>query len=365
MSEAPEFGDRMPLPPTDTKAPDSSRALGRFLYGVRAKWLHATHRKYPPSCVPPPVLVKKLLVIQVERIGDLVLAEPALRALRKHYADSERVLVAPAIAKDLFAGSGWGIIKTPDYFDELLKHGREYDMVVDLTGRLELKIARMLKRAQIPVRVGFERGGRGVWATHTVPIPPITVPTRELYLHLTNYIGAPSDDAIPRLPCGQDRIKRGKNIWKEMGFKRPVVIMPGAHYAEQRWSIENFATVGKTLRGQGIEVAVICGPGEEEMGIQLAGEIKVPLFKAPPMTALLDALSASSVVVCNNTGPLHIACALGVPTVSTMGPTVPWRWWPKGDKPAIVFRGGEDGPVGNLEQIDPAEVAAATLHLLG
>ncbi len=359
----PDFGDSMPPPPSDTRTRDSSHWRGRVFYGLRKKWLRLLHHPEQPGTLIPPDLVSSLLVIQLERLGDLILAEPALRALRRHYPNAKRTLIAPPFARELFAGAGWGEVAPPDAIIGIRKKYGGFDLAVDLTGRVELKIARLLAKSDIPFRVGMDRGGRGVYFTHPVPPPAVTVPTREVYLALTNAIGATAEDSIPRLPCGEDRLERGRKHWEKQNLEDPVVIMPGAHFPAQRWSLQAFATVSRVLQRKGIDIAVIVGPGEEDMGKRLIELEPAALIAAPSMTTFMDLLAASSVVACNNTGPLHLAASLGVPTVSIMGPTVPWRWWPASDAPAIVFRGGSDGPYGHMHEIDPMEVAAAALHL--
>ncbi len=358
-----DFGDSMPPPPEDTRTLDSTHWRGRFAYGLRKKWLRTIHGKPGPGPILSRDHVSSLLVIQLERLGDLILAEPALSALRRQFPQAKRTLVAPPFAKDLFAGAGWGDVAPPEALVGLQQKYGGFDLVVDLTGRVELKIARMLKKSRIPNRVGMDRGGRGVYYTHAVAPPPITLPTREVYLKLTASIGAMSEDAIPRLPSGEDRLARGHEKWSELHLQDPVVIMPGAHFPSQRWALQSFAMVMRVLQRKGVDVAVIVGPGERDMGERLIELEAAPLVIAPPMTTFMDMLAASSVVVCNNTGPLHLAAALGVPTVSTMGPTVPWRWWPVSDEPAIVFRGGSQSAIGDLNAIDPMEVATAALHL--
>jgi len=93
--------------------------------------------------IPKPDQVKRLVAVQLERLGDLVLLEPALRALRLLYPEAERVLIAPPVAQELYAGSGWGRIEGPEALENLRDLG-PFDLAVDFTGRVELKVARTL-----------------------------------------------------------------------------------------------------------------------------------------------------------------------------------------------------------------------------
>lgn len=360
-----QFGDPCPPAPARTRQPLSESLHGRIFYGSRAKWLRLTHLRRPKPIVPKPDQVERLLVVQDERLGDLILTEPALRALRFHFPEAERTFICPPFGQELYAGSGWGNIQGMDYLEEMVgKRQPDYDLVIDFTGRVEIQIAKMLAGTGIPARVGFDRGGREVYLTNPVAFPEITIPMREAYLSLTRSIDAKTIDPIPALPCGKDRLERGWRAWTETGLVKPVVMMPGAHYPEQRWAPENFVKVGQTLKREGVELAVITGPGEEHLGSVIAKTLKIPHVSALSITELMDRLATAQAAICNNTGTLHMAAALGIPTVSTMGPTIPWRWWPAGSKPAIVFRGGSNERVGYLDRIDPVEASAAILHLL-
>lgn len=359
-----KFGDSPPPPPDDKKQPLATRIPGRIVYGARAAWLRMTHLRRPAPVVPAPDQVRRLVAVQLEHMGDLILAEPTLRALRMHYPNAERVLIARDFARDLFAGSGWGEVWPERALTRLREEPGAFDVAVDLTGRVETRIARTLKKAQIPVRVGHDRGGRGVY--HTIPRrwPGVHVPMRELYARLASSLGADVRDTLPRLPRDEARLERGWEAWSRLRIKDPVVLMPGAATQPQRWLVEKFAQVARSLKQAGAQVAVITGPGEDALGERIMEDAGVSFIQRPPVSELMDLLATSRVVLCNNTGPLHLAAALGVPTVSTMGPAVPWRWWPVSTAPTIVFRGGTWGPRGDLNAIDPLEVSAAVLHLL-
>jgi len=358
------FGDAPPQPPVRTKAPNAVRVIPRLAYALKAQLLKISHPAPAAPMIPAPDQVKRLLAIQLEHLGDLVLTEPTLRALRMHYPDAERVLIAPPFATNLFAGTGWGKILPPEALQDVADRKLGFDLAVDLTGRVEYRIAKMLARSGIETTIGYDRAGRGVYHTIPLPFPEITVPMREIYIGLAKALGATASDSIPRLPHGDDRLRRGRELWRERRIQAPVVIHPGAHLREQRWSIGGFTNLGRALKKHGVEVAVLCGPSEKGFSAAIAQCIEAPLVVGPSMMDLMDLVATSRVLVCNNTGPLHLAAALGVPTVSTMGPAIPWRWWPVSEAPQIVFRAGSQGAIADMELLDPLEMAAAVLHLL-
>ncbi|MBZ0263610.1 glycosyltransferase family 9 protein [bacterium] len=360
------LGDQLPPPPENKTVPDASSIKGRFVFGARKYLLKALYsRKTETTVPPPPSSVKKLLVVQHERLGDFVVAEPALRALRDTFEYSARTLIAPGFASHLLEGYGWGEVKPLNFLNNLEDNPDSFDLVIDLTGRLEIDIAKQLFKSKIKYRIGLDRGGRGVFFTHPVENPEIIVPTREMYTILTGKASAVPDDLIPRLPCGDERIERGTQAWSDLGAASPVVIMPGAHYPEQRWSVAKFSRSAQSLKSLGLKVIVICGPGEEGLGGAIAQDVGIPLIVAPPINKLMDYLATASLVICNNTGTLHLSAALNTPTISTMGPTIPWKWWPVSDAETVVFRGGSKESKGRLDRIMPEHIVAAALQMLG
>jgi heptosyltransferase-2 len=80
------------------------------------------------------------------------------------------------------------------------------------------------------------------------------------------------------------------------------------------------------------------GSGEEEIIDQIKTHMTHPsiVFLNQPLGDLLALFQSCHLLICNNSGPLHVATALGTPTVSTMGPTIPERWWPQGEDHLVL-----------------------------
>jgi heptosyltransferase-2 len=103
--------------------------------------------------------------------------------------------------------------------------------------------------------------------------------------------------------------------------------------------LSRYLELAKRLDQQARLQVVFFGTRAEERLIAQVGTMfgaKAAVFFGLELREFVALLSRCRLVVCNNSGPLHIATALGVPTVSTMGPTDPIRWWPEGDEHLVV-----------------------------
>jgi heptosyltransferase-1 len=117
------------------------------------------------------------------------------------------------------------------------------------------------------------------------------------------------------------------------GTRRVALINPGAGWGAKRWPVERYALVARGLMARGFRVVVNAGPGEEPMADLI---VKEASGAAIPLAMSLDQLIALtrrvSLCVAGDTGPLHLACALGRPVVGIYGPTDPSRNGPYGTR---------------------------------
>ena len=154
---------------------------------------------------------------------------------------------------------------------------------------------------------------------------------------------------------------------------RPVALVnPGAGWGAKRWPVERYAEVAAGLIRRGIGVLVNAGPGEEALAQFIARETR---GAAQPLSCTLDQLIALTrrigLAVAGDTGPLHLACALGRPVVAIFGPTDPGRNGPFGS-PFRVLRNAasrrdhtrRDAPEAGMLTITPEDVLRAADELL-
>ena len=151
-----------------------------------------------------------------------------------------------------------------------------------------------------------------------------------------------------------------------------VLINPGAGWGAKRWPVERYAAVAKNLVARSCRVLVNAGPGEEPIAEVIVNETGGAATLLPPSLENLIALTRRvALVIAGDTGPLHLACALGKPVVGIYGPTDPGRNGPFGTRfkvlrnPASVRdHARREAPEAGLLTIQPDEVLAAAEELL-
>jgi ADP-heptose:LPS heptosyltransferase len=157
-------------------------------------------------------------------------------------------------------------------------------------------------------------------------------------------LGAFAEARSPKFYLSQDEQRWAENWLKEnrIASDAPIGIHPGAHYPTQRWPSEYYAALIETVgRSQDRPpVILFAGPGDEEIYADIVARVSCTLFPcpAPNLRHFLALVSRCRILICNNSGPLHLAVAAGVPTLSTMGPTEKEVWQPRGEDHMILRR---------------------------
>ncbi|HYR46270.1 MAG TPA: glycosyltransferase family 9 protein, partial [Thermoanaerobaculia bacterium] len=155
--------------------------------------------------------------------------------------------------------------------------------------------------------------------------------------------GIAPDLEAPRLQVPPEASARGADALQAAGLSaaRPLALLaPGAAFGEtKRWPAESYGALADRLAARGYSCAVVIGPGEEDLGNRVASAARgsPPVIGADLDPLKLAALLArASVVVANDSGPMHLAAAVGTPVVAFFGPTDPGRTGPSGS-PAKIF----------------------------
>lgn len=298
---------------------------------------------------------RNILVIDFGQLGDVVMSLPALRALREQFP---RARITAAVGKP--AGE---IVRMSQYSDETIEvdrvalrdgfkplsvlrvfqvaadvRRRHFDFVIDLHSFAETNLLGFFSGAR--TRLFSRRRGRSLdFLANFKPAPPIEENNRERhqvdrYLDVLRPLGITHADRVPRLPASFDD---GRQIDKLLQKSRadagvPLVgLFPGAGHESRRWPLEDFAQLAESLwRNDQVRTIVFAGPEERS----LAGKIK-SIF--PSSTVVLDqltirqlaaALARLAVFVSNDTGPLHIAAAVGTPVVLLLDSRAPDSYIP-------------------------------------
>ncbi len=281
-------------------------------------------------------------------VGDLVMATPTLRAVRRYLGPAARIvgIVRPQLA-DLLAGTTW--IDKLHGFDPRsprARHGRlallfrlrreQFDMALLLTNSFHTAAMAWLGGAR--QRVGYARGGRSWLLTRRVPAIRNgrryrPVPMVESYLTLARAIGCPEESLRLELSVTADEREKAARAWRELGVRsdgRVVALnSTGAYGSAKVWPIEHCAALARqVVEKLDYDVLVLCGPGERDAARQIAAQSSSPrVFSLSSQEAGLGltkgSLARCRLMVSTDSGPRHIAAALGLPVVTLLGPTRP------------------------------------------
>jgi heptosyltransferase-2 len=274
------------------------------------------------------------------------MAVPVLRAIRKaHPQDSLAVLARRGTASLFRAeGSADTVVERSGLFGDArrLRSGRFAEAWL-LPNSFRSAIAPWL--AGIPERIGYDTDHRGALLTRALIPASRTEHQLRDYDVLLRSRGIEPDLEPPRLPVTAKALDRAASSLEAAGVDRdePLALLaPGAAFGwTKRWPTERFGALGDLLNARGLACAVVIGPGEKALGAAVAGAARARL---PVLGADLDPLelaalfSCARVVVANDSGPMHLAAAVGVPVVAFFGPTDPGRTAPTGSPSRVLDR---------------------------
>jgi len=294
--------------------------------------------------------VHKILFIRIDRIGDLVLSTPALRAIKEACPASHLTVLA--------SPSNRGILDHNPRVDEVIVfrrtgglgywiqtmrtlRARRYDLAIDPYQDYELPTALIALMSGAGRRVGYASWGREIFFTTTVPGVKPRRHFTDIVLDVLQPLGITTENRTPEMFLSDDEVSWSLKWTKEQGLgDRPLIgIHPGAFYPSQRWPAEYFSELLQALADGGLwDVLVFGGPDDADLVAGITSRLKTRpgIFTGNDLRGFSALLSRCSLLVCNNSGPLHMAVALGIPSISFMGPTDRDRWMPLGDRHRVL-----------------------------
>ncbi|MGB7160712.1 MAG: lipopolysaccharide heptosyltransferase I [Tepidisphaeraceae bacterium] len=299
-----------------------------------------------------PTPPQRILLIKPSAIGDVVHTLPVWNLLRKHWPKAEiSWLVTPGCAGLLEGQPGLNVIRfergrlarawrSKSVAKELFGLGKwlrdmRFDLVIDLQGLF--RSGWMTWETRAPVRVGFDNAREFAWAfyTHRVPIDTVEQHATDRYLKVLAALGAATSPIeYPFVTDEGDRAHVEKLL--PAGVSRYAVLIPGTNWATKRWPVEKFSRLIAPLQERFGLASVIAGSrDDEELAVRMPGATN--LTGRTNLRQLVALLKRADLVVANDSGPMHIAAALGRPLVTMYGPTNPVRTGPYG-RPDTVLR---------------------------
>jgi lipopolysaccharide heptosyltransferase II len=344
--------------------------------------------------------IRTVLIRANNWIGDVVMISPAVRAIRGHFVGARIAILAKGWVLDTLRGS--------PFYDDLVEfdddgahrglRGRlrlaselrrmRFDLAVLFQKAFEAAVLAFL--ARVPLRVGYATDFRRALLTHPLEPPPPGTHHMEAFLGIARALGCRIEDPYPSFHLDAEARRRADSVLETAGARGHVplvAIHPGASKEPRAWHPERFALLGRRLaEGIGARIVLLGGPGDRPRLQQIAAGLPDGRSILPDQDLSIKVtggiLERCHLFVGNDSGPMHVAAALGVPTVGIFGPGDPHRTSPltPDGRVAVVsrhypcspcrqdfFRECPPSPAGKpfcLEEIPVEEVEQAALGLL-
>ena len=330
----------------------------------------AVAEKARATPIPPgvdPARVRRILVIRNDNIGDVLCTTPALAALRRRFPTAHLAILVASYSREAVAGN-------PDV-DEVLaytkhKHradgsrlaawremarlvagvrARRYDVTVAMRAHFTGSLGWLAFLSGAPVRIGYAPPARHplrFCITHSMPLPAGPAHEVERCLRLLEPLDVRADGPAPGLVLLRDAAAEAalRDRLRRMGAPpgAPLVAMHVSSRRANRWPADRFAALGDWAAERGAAVVLVEPPGEADETRAVAEKMAHRPILHPTHTLgeLAALLAQCRLCVCCDGGAMHVAAAVGTPTVAIFGAADPRRWAPWGAGHRVLWRDG-------------------------
>lgn len=300
-------------------------------------------------------LRKRILIINVNWLGDVIFSTPFIRAVREAYPDSYIAVMAMPRSRE--------ILETNSRINELIlfdEDGCEKRLIdkIRFAGKLKKEKfdtafilhrsftrALLTRLAGIKERIGYDTKGRGILLTKKLKYPDKEPHRVEHFLKLAEAVGADiSKKNYEFFITDADRKKAGL-LLEFLGVSqndRFAVLNPGGNWNPKRWPVENFSLLGDMLAGKyGVKIVISGGEKDGKLAEEISGRMKhkaVSVCGKTKIRELAAVFEKAKLVVSGDSGPMHIAASVGANTAAIFGPTDPKITGPYGGRNYVIIR---------------------------
>jgi ADP-heptose:LPS heptosyltransferase len=312
---------------------------------------------------------KVLVWLKPGYLGDAVMATPLLDRLAAAGADVS-VLCGRAVASLLRDRTAFlrfleaGDVKNPFGLAALARDLRREGFQAVILVNRSFRSALAARASGIPVRIGHSTEGRGFLLTRAIPYPADRFEAN-CYMDLGELLSLPTSTtreervAMPSLEVTEAERQRGS----ELMDGAEVVVQPGARYASKQIPLDVMSEVVRDLQARGLRVAMVGGSEEALHGRLVGRELIEPVVDLIGRTDLRESmgvLANARVAIGSDTGLMHIAAALGCPTVTVFGPNPVAKWGHR-----YAPHHALEAPGGDMKRVDAQLILRPALSALG
>lgn len=311
--------------------------------------------------------INRILIVKLSSIGDVVHSLPTLKALRDTYQNAYIAWVIEEKSKDVIIGNKYldevivfekekwkkelfkkigfkESLKVITSFAKLLR-SKKFDVAIDLQGLMRSSLIAYFSGAKIRVGYNDTREGSSLFYNLKVKSNKEIVHAIDRYLNIAKFLGADINKADFHIHIPKEDEDFANDFLKENKIGEDALIIginPGASILHNRWDAEKFGKLSDILIEKYNAKIIVFG-GKQDIELK---ERMLKVMKNNPAVAVgkttLKQLAAlikkCKIFVGNDTGPLHIAVAMKVPTVAIFGPADPQRTGPYGENHKIVYK---------------------------
>ncbi|TAK05878.1 MAG: lipopolysaccharide heptosyltransferase II [Candidatus Manganitrophaceae bacterium] len=296
---------------------------------------------------------REILVIKPSSLGDIIDALPAVGAIRRRY---------PSARISWLVKSEWAaVLQGHPFIDEVIAvpfswravprliqavRRRPFDLVVDLQGLLRSALLGAATGASLRIGFSAAREGASRFYTDRVAVPEGIVHAVDRYREVARALGCEVSrvdfgfPASEEAAAGIDRLLTGFGLSASAPF---IVIHPTARWESKKWVPARFAELADWLiREKKNPIVFVGSKGEREEGNRIVQQMKQPAINAAGRTTLpelAELIRRAECFICNDSGPMHLAAAVGTPVVALFGPTDPRKIGPYGAGHQVIRKG--------------------------
>jgi lipopolysaccharide heptosyltransferase II len=294
----------------------------------------------------------KILILKPSSLGDVIQALPVLRLLKLHWPSAKifwwlESSLIPLLEGDpdlagivSFPRQQWGSVAGAAAFWRSVQALRRerLDLAIDLQGLARSALMSWLVNPQLTVGLDNPREGQreGARAAYDV-LAPGSAPSAhsvERYRAVLKTLGVPADRPFEWLPARVGAVEQFNAKW-QLGDATWIGLVPGARWETKRWPGEHFAEVVQRLTREdsGVRFAILGGAADRELASVIgaaAPDRCLDLTGRTSLAEMVEWIRATRLVITNDTGPMHVAAALGKPVVALFGATDPTSTGPYG-----------------------------------
>jgi ADP-heptose:LPS heptosyltransferase len=339
----------------------------------------------------------KILIIQLRRIGDILMTTPVLTYLKSTLPNVTIDFLSdpcgiPVLETNPHISNLWIYDYNRSWYEIRRIRKQKYDVVIDFMNNPRTAYIAFLSGAKW--RVAYKKPFRSLFYNFGLNVPnhPQYVAKRKLilteaWLRKAGFSVSPPTSYQPELTLKKEEEDYASAWIKESGLegKPYAILVPASRREIRQWRLDGFREVGRSLHQRGVSVFLSCAPGEEAVvnEVRRGAENELKLLPSGDLRQVAALFKHAKLVISLDSGSAHIAVAVGTPTITIFGPSVPEDWSPSLDPsirvkvPHMALRASKtevpclgclllDCPVGHLCMIKLTDetVLQASLQLL-